>query len=117
MCFSDFKMIVKKSRVMSENIYFQTLHKNAVFICSPKWQTRQDKELSMARPEYEVLKQTSTGTVQIPKGLLQRIGIKENEAILAMPRPDGTIVLHRFDPLRAIVTNDTGDAGENHNPE
>jgi len=58
----------------------------------------------MARPEYEVLKQTSTGTVQIPKGLLQRIGIKENEAILAIPRSDGTIVLHRFDPLQALVS-------------
>ncbi|WCB48103.1 AbrB/MazE/SpoVT family DNA-binding domain-containing protein (plasmid) [Nitratidesulfovibrio vulgaris] len=63
----------------------------------------------MARPEYEVLKQTSTGTVQIPKGLLQRIGIKENEAILAIPGSDGTIVLHRFDPLQAIAATKNDD--------
>jgi bifunctional DNA-binding transcriptional regulator/antitoxin component of YhaV-PrlF toxin-antitoxin module len=64
----------------------------------------------MSKSDYEVLRQTSNGTVQVPKGLLQRIGVQENEAILAMPRPDGTIILHRFDPLRAIVSPDSPES-------
>lgn len=66
----------------------------------------------MSKPDYEVLRQTTNGTVQIPKGLLQKIGVQENEAILAMPRPDGTIILHRFDPLRAIVAPVSNDVPE-----